>query len=54
MKKTLSTIVVAATVVLLTATFGFAQLTAAGTEQFPILPTRLPDHRRTDHRIPEK
>ena len=35
MKNTISTIIVAATVVLLTATFGFAQLTAAGTDNFP-------------------
>ena len=35
MKKTLGTIVVAAAVVLLTATFGFAEYAAAGTTQFP-------------------
>ena len=35
MKKTLGTIVVAAAVVLLTATFGFAEYAAAGTANFP-------------------
>lgn len=35
MKKTLSTIAVAATVVLLTATFSFAEFTATGTDNFP-------------------
>ena len=35
MKKTISTIVVAATVVLLTATFSFAEFAAAGTDNFP-------------------
>ena len=35
MKKTLSTIIVAATVILLTATFGFAELTATGASNFP-------------------
>ena len=54
MKKTLSTIVVAATVVLLTATFSFAQLTRSRNREFPLLPARLPDHRRADHRVPEE
>ena len=35
MKKTLGTMMVAATVVLLTATFGFAEYAAAGTTNFP-------------------
>ena len=35
MKKTLGTIVVAAAVILLTATFSFAELAAAGTTNFP-------------------
>ena len=35
MKKTLSTIVIAAVFVLLTATFGFAEYAAAGGENFP-------------------
>jgi hypothetical protein len=35
MKKTLGTIVVAAAVILLTATFGFAEYAAAGTTNFP-------------------
>jgi hypothetical protein len=35
MKKTLSTIAVAAAVVLLTATFSFAELTATGVSNFP-------------------
>ena len=35
MKKTLSTIAVAATVVLLTATFSFAELTASAAGNFP-------------------
>jgi hypothetical protein len=35
MKKTLSTIVVAAMVVLLTTTFSFAQFTATGADNFP-------------------
>jgi FtsH-binding integral membrane protein len=35
MKKTLGTIVTAAAVVLLTATFGFAEYAAAGTADFP-------------------
>jgi FtsH-binding integral membrane protein len=35
MKKTLGTIVTAAAVVLLTATFGFAEYAAAGTTNFP-------------------
>ena len=35
MKRTLSTIVVAAMVVLLTATFSFAELTATGAGNFP-------------------
>ena len=35
MKKTLGTMIVAATVVILTATFGFAEYAAAGTTNFP-------------------
>ena len=35
MKKTLGTIIAAAAVVLLTATFGFAEYAAAGAAQFP-------------------
>lgn len=35
MKKTLGTIITAAAVVLLTATFGFAEYAAAGTTNFP-------------------
>jgi len=35
MKKTLGTTMVAAAVVLLTATFGFAEYAAAGTTEFP-------------------
>ena len=35
MKKTLGTMMVAAAVVLLTATFGFAEYAAAGTTNFP-------------------
>ncbi|HOK07503.1 MAG TPA: hypothetical protein PK836_09515 [Syntrophales bacterium] len=35
MKKTLSTIIVAGAIVLLTATFGFAELAATGAEEFP-------------------
>ena len=35
MKKTLGTIVAAAAVVLLTASFGFAEYAAAGTANFP-------------------
>ena len=35
MKKTLTTVVVAAAVILLTATFGFAQYAAAGAVNFP-------------------
>lgn len=35
MKKTLRTVVVAAAVVLLTATFGFAEYTTAGAANFP-------------------
>lgn len=35
MKKTLGTMIVTVTVVLLTATFGFAEYTAAGTTSFP-------------------
>ena len=35
MKKTLGTMIVAATVILLTATFSFAEFAAAGTTNFP-------------------
>ncbi len=35
MKKTLGTLVTAAAIVLVTATFGFAQFAAAGTANFP-------------------
>ena len=35
MKKTLGTIIIAATVILLTATFSFAEFAAAGTTNFP-------------------
>jgi hypothetical protein len=35
MKKKISTILVTVTIVLLTATFGFAEFTASGTGQFP-------------------
>ncbi|OPY86553.1 MAG: hypothetical protein A4E71_01509 [Smithella sp. PtaU1.Bin162] len=35
MKKTLGTMIVAAAVVLLTATFGFAEYAAAGADNFP-------------------
>lgn len=35
MKKTLSTILVAAAIILMTATFGLAEFTATGTSDFP-------------------
>ena len=53
MKKTLGTIAAAAAVVLLTATFGFAEYAAAGA---PIsrISSWVPDCGRTHHGQPEK
>ncbi|MCK7504303.1 MAG: hypothetical protein MZV70_09575 [Desulfobacterales bacterium] len=53
MKKTLGTIVAAAAVVLLTATFGFAEYAAAGATEFPVFSTGMPDCGRTDFSQPE-
>ena len=49
MKKTLGTMIVAAAVILLTATFSFAEFAAAGATNFPYLPTGLLNHRRIDY-----
>ena len=53
MKKTLGTIAAAAAVVLLTATFCFAEYAAAGVE-FPLFPTGMLDCRWVDPCQPEK
>ena len=49
MKKTLATTIVAAAVILLTATFSFAEYAAAGASQLPVLPTGMLDRRRIDY-----
>jgi hypothetical protein len=53
MKKTVGTIVAAAAVVLLTATFGFAEY-AAAERPISVFPVGLPDCGRTDSGQPEE
>jgi len=49
----LATTIVAAAVILLTATFSFAEYAAGRRNQLPLLPTGLPDCRRIDFGFPE-
>ena len=53
MKKTLATTIVAAAVVLLTATFSFAEYAATGASQFPLFPTGLLNRWWIDHGFSE-
>ena len=53
MKKTLATTIAAAAVVLLTATFSFAEYTAAGVTNFPFFQLGVLNSWWIDHGFPE-